>query len=274
MGLVGALVVRPAGFDPASPTVYGAGTGTGYSPGQEYLHLFTQLDPDLHHAVELALAAFEPLAYDFTTYHPRYYMINGRSFPDTTAPNHAGWIPDQPYSALIRTRPQGNPADGYQSGPSLIRYLNAGPVNYPFHPHSDHERVIGIDGEQLVGAGGDLSYDTFAIDVQPAQTLEAFFAWTNVDNWGTGVGQQTIEGPFGDGVIQPDSRNQLVGPYWSGSPYLGGEGFIPSGGDGFNECGEHYHVAHSHNLIQMTTYGGAFGGLLTLVRVDPPTGCE
>ncbi len=38
-----------------------------------------------------------------------------------------------------------------------------------------------------------------------------------------------------------------------------------------NECGEYYHVAHSHALDQATNYGASFGGMMTLIRIDPPT---
>ena len=61
--------------------------------------LFSEVDPDLHQAVERGQA------YDVTTYHPRYWMINGRSFPDTIAPNDAAWLPNQPYSALVHIEP-------------------------------------------------------------------------------------------------------------------------------------------------------------------------
>ena len=31
------------------------------------------------------------------TYHPRYWLINGRGFPDSIADNFASWLPNQPY---------------------------------------------------------------------------------------------------------------------------------------------------------------------------------
>ena len=36
---------------------------------------------------------------------PRYFMINGRSMPDTLAPNNASWLPNQPYGALVHIQP-------------------------------------------------------------------------------------------------------------------------------------------------------------------------
>ena len=35
----------------------------------------------------------------------RYFLINGRSMPDTIAPNLAAWLPSQPYGALIHIEP-------------------------------------------------------------------------------------------------------------------------------------------------------------------------
>ena len=32
-------------------------------------------------------------------------MINGRSMPDTLAPNNASWLPNQPYGALVHIKP-------------------------------------------------------------------------------------------------------------------------------------------------------------------------
>ena len=54
MGLVGALIVRPAGFNAAAPHVYNlpehrdTDLDTNYKPGKEFLNLFSELDPDLH----------------------------------------------------------------------------------------------------------------------------------------------------------------------------------------------------------------------------------
>ena len=35
-------------------------------------------------------------------YHPRYWLINGRGFPDSIADNFAAWLPTQPYGALAQ----------------------------------------------------------------------------------------------------------------------------------------------------------------------------
>ena len=252
MGLHGALVVRPAGFTPGNLTVYGD-SDSSYDVAQEYMHLLSQVDPSLHITVEQGGVP------DFSQYRARYFFVNGRSFPDTIAPNNAAWLPSQPYGALVHVKAIGQG----QELPSVIRYLNAGPVNVPFHPHSNHEEIIGIDARPMIDAvSGDVaSIDRFAIDVQPGQTAEGRFSWTNTTWDGSNVEQV------------PDQRNLQDGAYWSGEILLGDEGIKPTGGDAFNICGEYYHVAHNHALNMATNYGAAMGGQLTLVRVDPQSGC-
>ena len=76
--------------------------------------LLSELDPALHQAVEFG----QP--YDVTQLHPRYWLINGRSFPDTIAPNNAAWLPAQPYSALLHMHAQ-DPVKNPNQLPSLVR---------------------------------------------------------------------------------------------------------------------------------------------------------
>ena len=101
--------------------------------------------------------------------------------PDTIAPNHADWLPAQPYGALIHIRPYdavSNPK------PALIRYLNAGSVSYPFHPHGSDEQLIARDGRPAQGPGGqDLSFSNFLIDVAPGQTVDTLMIWKDAEHW-------------------------------------------------------------------------------------------
>ena len=76
----------------------------------------------------------------------------------------------------------------------------------------------------------------------------------------------------------PQLQDQIVGPgtetWFSENPYLGARSApIPNGVVQNNECGEYYHIAHSHALYQATNYGASFGGMMTLFRIDPPAGC-
>jgi len=211
-------------------------------------------------------------------YHARYFMINGRAFPDTIAPNNAPWLPNQPYGALARVEPYDattNPT------PALLRYVSVAPKTVPFHPHSNHERVIGQDARFLGDGAVDLSSEKFAVVVNPSQTQDATFIWTN--EWYTDPLSTTPVAAVGCTVtptnscgvaVQPPSHADVKeGDFWSGSPYLGSQ--EPFNNPSVNTkvaCGEYYHVAHNHDLTQATNYGLTFGGMLTLIRVDPPGG--
>jgi FtsP/CotA-like multicopper oxidase with cupredoxin domain len=256
MGMYGALVVRPDGH----PDQVNARSDSAFSPEHEYVFLLSEVAPDLHLAVENG----DPV--DWTSYRARYFMINGRSMPDTLAPNHASWLPKQPYGALVHIKPYDattNPR------PAVIRYLNAGTVNYPFHPHGSDERVVNVDGKSLAGAGDqDLSYLKYDIDVQPGQSVDALMDWRDVEHWDAATNPIPTSLP----AIQDQL---LVGTdtWFSESPYLGVKKSIPPSMTSNNQCGEYYHVAHSHALEQATNYGATFGGMMTVFRIDPPAGC-
>jgi FtsP/CotA-like multicopper oxidase with cupredoxin domain len=256
MGLYGALVVRPAG----APAQANSRSGSTFDPGREFLFVLSEIDPALHTAVE------RKRAFDYTKIKPRYFLINGRSMPDTLAPNFAAWLPSQPYGALIHIEP-------YQTGdqPALIRYVNAGAVNYPFHPHGNNQVVITRDGAPTVDtAGQDSSYEKFLIDVGPGQSVDTLDRWH--------LEYDSADNPIPSDIQLPQLQDQIVGPgtetWFSENPYLGGTpGELPAGIVQNNECGEYYHVAHSHALDQATNYGASFGGMMTLIRIDPRGGC-
>ena len=251
MGLYGALIVRPAmgasfAYNDAS---------TAFDPAREYLLLMHDIDPALHQAVE------RNLPYDITTKHDRYWTINGRSFPDTIAADGVAYLPSQPYGALVRVRP----AASASSPPALIRMANAGLTNHPLHPHGNHLRVVAQDG-RLLGTGTSLSYEQFTQTTASGQTFDLLFKWTNVENW-------SPSHPLP--VTLPQLRNLVFKDdvtWYSGSPYIGRKAALPAGTTSFNRCGEFYYPWHSHALNEFQNFDEGFGGLATLLRVDPPVG--
>ncbi|HEX2904060.1 MAG TPA: multicopper oxidase domain-containing protein [Jatrophihabitans sp.] len=254
MGLYGALVVRPQGH----PTQVNDRADSSFTTGQEYLFLLSEVDPDVHLAVENN----QPI--NWSAYTARYFMINGRSMPDTLAPNNASWLPAQPYGAMVHIKPwdaQTNPL------PATIRYLNAGTVNYPFHPHGSDERVINQDGHALQGPNGqDLSYLKYDLDVYPGQSIDTLMEWHSE--------YDAVTNPIPTQI--PTITDQLLvgtDTWFSESGYLGTKNPTPTFITSNNECGEYYHIAHSHALQQATNYGATFGGMMTLFRIDPPAGC-
>ncbi|MDT7545384.1 MAG: hypothetical protein QOE99_1494 [Actinomycetota bacterium] len=256
MGMYGALVVRPA----ASASQVNNRADSAFNPSTEYVFLLSEIDPDVHLAVERK----QPVSWN--AYNARYFMINGRSMPDTLAPNNASWLPSQPYGALVHIRPYDATTNPL---PATIRYLNAGTVNYPFHPHGSDERVINKDGKALEGpAGQDLSYLKYDIDVEPGQAVDVLMDWKDVEGWNALTNPIPTE-------IPAITDQLLVGTdtWFSESPYLGTKNPLPTYITSNNQCGEYYHIAHSHALEQSTNYGATFGGMMTVFRIDPPAGC-
>ena len=97
MGLVGALIVRPKGSTQRRHTRTTCRTAvptldTHYKPGKEFLNLFSELDPDLHQKVEFAPDQ-NGFVVDWNSYRARYWMINGRVFPDTIGANNSQSLP-------------------------------------------------------------------------------------------------------------------------------------------------------------------------------------
>jgi hypothetical protein len=265
MGLYGALVVRPANH-PNWAYSNGAQAFGQFDLSTEFVMLLSEMDPNLHSAVELG----QP--YDVTTLHPRYWLINGRAFPDTIAPNNAAWLPNQPYSALMHVKVQDNsllPNDpnGPNKAPALIRYLNAGSRNHPFHPHGQNGRLLARDATPLFdGSGNDLSYETFAFTIGSGQTWDQTYHYDNQEHFAAGSNPIPVTMPQLQNLTFKDAAT-----YYSGSPYLGDKGQLPVATTSFNECGEYYMVMHSHALYEVANYDAGFGGMLTLERIDPLT---
>lgn len=249
MGLFGALIVRPT---------MGASFGynrldSQFTPEEEFMVLLSEIDPYQHWAAESGTN------FNLNNYHPRYWLINGRGFPDSIADNFASFLPDQPYGALARIHPFDAINHPY---PGMIHYLSVGTENYPFHPHGNNGLVIGRDGHALEGpAGQDLSFEKFAINIGPGQTWDVLFKWYDAEGY-----SEATPVP----VTIPQVNNQEFGMFYSGSPYLGKTGPLPPGASTLNQCGEYYIISHNHALFQITSWGVNMTGPITYVRVDPP----
>jgi Multicopper oxidase len=256
MGLYGALVIRPAGHP---DWAYGD-SSTQFNPRREYILVLSEIDPDLHHAVETGGP------YDLNRLHNRYFTVNGREFPDTIQDNGVSWLANQPYGALVRLQPYDatkNPL------PALIRMVNAGELNHPFHPHGNHLRLIAQDGRLLRSpTGGDASSEHFAETIAAGQSLDLLLRWTDQDLWDSRT--NPIPNPI------PSYKNLTFkdgNTWYSGSPYLGTKGTLPTGTNSHNVCGEYYFPWHSHALNEFTNFDEGFGGMATMLRVDPLGGC-
>ncbi|MEZ4656124.1 MAG: multicopper oxidase domain-containing protein [Caldilineaceae bacterium] len=264
MGLYGAMIVRPTPTAncPRTATQDCAYTDYGaFLPATEYVLLLSEMDPNLHAAIELG----QP--YDVTTLHPRYWLINGRAFPDTIAANNAPWLPAQPYSGLVHVTVTDQNVNPNQP-PALVRYLDAGSLGHPFHPHAQNGRVIARDATPLRdGGGNDLSYETFAFTINSGQTWDQLYTYEDQEHFDPTSNPVPVTMPQLQNLTFKDNAT-----YYSGSPYLGKKGQLPVGVTSFNECGEFYMVWHSHALNEVANYDAGFGGMLTLERIDPLPG--
>lgn len=162
MGMVGPLVVYPHDYDssrPAYKTAYGYGTGTEYD--REYYVFLNELDCSIHNQVATVQ---EP---DWTEYRPTYWLINGRTYPDTTDTSGGGRLQSQPWPALIKA----NAGERV-----LLRFINLGFQQHAMELLGAVLKVVGIDGMRPVGQNGeDLSFYKNIIYIAPGQSYDAIF---------------------------------------------------------------------------------------------------
>ena len=257
MGLFGALIVRPS---MGANYVFNR-ADSQFNPSTEFMALLSEIDPYLHDAVR------RNRTFNLRNYHPRYWLINGRGFPDSIADNFASWLPTQPYGSLALIHPLNTtalPSDpAYNPLPSLTRYLNVGTEDYPFHPHGNNGLIVGRDGSPVAGPlDEDQSFEKFSVNIGPGQTYDSLFSWKDDNNY------SSTGNPID--ATEPALQTVEIGMFYSGSPYLGESAPMPPGISTLNECGEFYIISHNHALFQITSWGVNMTGPITYTRVDPP----
>ncbi|MBW1803989.1 MAG: multicopper oxidase domain-containing protein, partial [Deltaproteobacteria bacterium] len=295
MGLFGAIVVRPTGFNPLNPRAYGH-ADSAYD--REELFLISEMDAAAHEMVEFGA----PI--DTTSFYPVYWFFNGRNAPDTMAPAGVPWLPAQPYNCMPMILP---------GEKLLMRVIGIGRDLHPFHHHGNHARIIGEDGrllESTPGSGPDLSYEVFTIQSAPGKTYDALFTWTGEGlNW-------DIYGPIDDVCVDadndgydddsgefchdsectdgnaddfddatheycpdhgkpfplqlPSALELTFGGFWSGSPFMGDVEPLPPGEGGLNPMGGFTYMWHSHTEKEMVNNDIFPGGMMTMLIVMPP----
>ena len=279
MGLIGALIVRPAGFDPTPPDPVSpapnpnrrAYNGTGSEYDREYLFLLSEMDPDLHQIVELE----GPDKADLTVRFANNWFINGRCGPDTMLDEMVWMLPTQPYNSLPRMHPGER---------VLMRLIGGGRDLHPFHHHGANSWTIAKDGRLLESApgtsGADLAYSDFTITVAPGETYDAIYQWTGEklgwDIYGHSPSDPLLPGEDPDDhgkplpTVLPSLETLTFGAHASGSPFLGGSGQMPPGEGGMNMYGGFFYMFHSHSEKEIVNNNVFPGGMLTMTAVEPP----
>ncbi|MBE2223911.1 MAG: multicopper oxidase domain-containing protein [Anaerolineae bacterium] len=189
MGMTGSVFVRP-GQD-GNPYTYNGKTFTkfAYNDGdgstgfdREFVLNLTDFWAEAHWAdshVQLP---------DWTNFNAEIFMINGRVYPDTLAPN--GGVNGNPFNPNDANGnlvpPVGRPELQYQPLTSLIE-VNAGDsallrfINLTFSKQSMTSpglkmRVVGTDATHLRGTtGADNTYDTHTIHIGSGGSFDAIF---------------------------------------------------------------------------------------------------
>ncbi len=274
MGLLGAIIVRPTGFDStpvtivdptlgsiekanAAQTAYG-GAGTHYD--YEYLFLLSEMDPEIHK--RYALGQFQNV--DNTNYHEVLWFINGRNFPNTLSQAGDPTFPHQPYNSIPETRP---------GEKVLIRLIGGSRHAHPFHTHGANAQVIAQDGrllESTPGSGPDVGRSDYTILTYSGQTYDAIFQWTGKDNgwdiYGPAAGDALAGVPPHTCGVADDTLNNKTGV---------------SGSDGYHDttwewCADHDVAAPVFlPATQDMTFGGFFSGsqfIGTLQALPPGEG--
>jgi len=283
MGLFGAIIVRPSGYDPMNNMIAYNHPDSAYD--YEYLFLLSEIDPRFHELAESG--RFNEI--DTTTFFPVYWFINGRAAPDTMLPANVPYLPTQPYNCMPMSRPHER---------VLLRLIGAGRDAHPFHTHGNHHRVIARDGvplsSNLPTQGINLIEADFTTTIIPGQTVDAIFSWRGErlgwDIYGhvnpinpDRIGQDCVDDgvaleqgeylndhckPFP--VLLPSQEVLTFGQFYSGTPFLGALGSLPPGEGGFNPNGGYFFMWHSHNEKEITNFDIFPGGMLTMMLVEPP----
>lgn len=299
MGLVGAIIVRPTGFDAsvsATRTAYGT-VATAYD--REYLFFLTDMDRSAHEGLDGGIP-IDPASYAATL-----WFINGRNGPDTMHGDNVPWLPAQPYGSVAQAEP---------SERVLMRLVGGGRDSHPFHHHGNNSWQIAQDGRVFEsGDGTDAGYPDFeervgtaqnwlpdnarlpdeaesdyTIVVVPGGTYDSIFTWTGRDlNWdifGNRVGHRSADVTCDEStrfpnedpnshckdmpVTLPEQQAMTFGGLWSGSPFLGSLEVLPPGQGGLNPNGGFSFMWHSHTERELTNDDVFPGGMMTIFIIE------
>jgi manganese oxidase len=278
MGLAGALIVRPVG---AFASCAYDNPATCFQ--RENLYVLSEIDLEVHRAVEAQAGGTGPIQVATTPYDPEYWLINGRCAPDTMAVGRLDTLPHQPYDALTEM---------YPGEKLLLRIVGAGRQGHPFHTHANHSRLLARDGQLIAKPDGTLMGPLlFTVSSIPGGTADSLFEWEGKDlGWdiygvphlnpqmksgcadaGDGYDADTHEWCADHGkkipVVLPELQQLTFGGFWSGSPYLGVLGSLPPGEGGLNPDAGFTYMWHSHNEREIVNNDIFPGGMMTMLVI-------
>lgn len=261
MGLQGALIVRPTGYDSNTNRIAYPAAGADYD--QEFLYLLSEVDPDLHFEIERG-------HYNHVTQSDRkatIWFVNGRVFPELFHENYETLYPHAPYQALAQSHPGER---------VLVREVNTGSDSHPFHHHGENLTFIARDGRVLSSDGGataNLGRSDNTVNIAPKQTIDMVWSWSGKDlNWDI-YGPVTTNCTDADNDMEDDAANVDA----DGDPILvmchdaackdgTANGGTEPGQDGFDDYNHEYCLDHTKPFpvtlpgVQDLTLGGWWSG--------------
>lgn len=162
MGMLGPLIVHSSlEKDPRYSRRQFAYNDLSTEYDREFLIFLTEMDERPHKIMATGHG------FDWTEYKPQYWMINGRSYPDTIKSADHSTLPFQPYSSLVEAFPEER---------VLLRFVNLGFEAQVIQILGISLKVIGIDAKQVKGLHGeDLSQWRNTINISPGETVDAIF---------------------------------------------------------------------------------------------------
>jgi manganese oxidase len=160
MGMTGVVFVHP---DKGSRFAYDDPDGsTAFE--REFTLLLNEIDQRPHDGLE------QIQEFVWSDYEPQYWIINGRSYPDTVAlggANRPAHLEFQPISSLMQV----NPGERV-----LMRLVNLGYEQQSMRLIGIPMRVVGEDATFLRGQDGtDLAYGTHSIYTGPGESRDVLF---------------------------------------------------------------------------------------------------
>lgn len=165
MGMNGIIYVRPSqnggtGTLPVGTYAYNCGDGsTQYD--REVTMMLNEIDTRPHDNL------VNVQEFVWSDYKPNYWVINGRSYPDTVKPSNDPSLPSQPISSLV----QCNPGDRV-----LLRLANLGYEQHSMQLTGIPMHVVGHDATLLRStSGNDLTYFTNSLLIGPGEARDVIF---------------------------------------------------------------------------------------------------
>jgi FtsP/CotA-like multicopper oxidase with cupredoxin domain len=251
LGMYGALIVRP--LKRRGYTVYGGIERTEIFSGpfvdqfdKEYVMLLTDLDTRWHASVE---GTGDP-NFNAVDFRPDYWLLNGRSFPDTILPAQAAFAgniggPPPGYDSYVHVR------TGQRF---LLRMINLGYQTVPWHIHGWHFVIVGKDASPLAQrapVAGSLArpyHEDYTVTIGSGETYDLIIV---ADNKFPIYGNRSPQGVDYVPVPRADGGTHT----YDGTPNT----FFPQ-----------FYPMHNHDDYKVTNNGLYPGGQLTLIQSDAP----